>query len=479
MSARRPAARPGKARDEIANEDRTMTTALLSIVLAAGKGTRMKSALPKVLHKVAGRAMMGHVIALAKDSGAGKLAVVVGPDMPLVEKAAKADAPEAEIFLQANQLGTADAVLAAAPAIDAHKGDVMVLYADTPLITPQTIARLRRRLDAGAAVAVLGFRAKNPAGYGRLLTQGSDELIAIREDKDASDAERAIDLCNSGVLAFRVPGLVALLRRIGNANAKGEYYLTDAIEQARTQGHMAAVVECEEDEVLGVNARDQLAVAETIWQERRRRELMQEGVTMISPATVFLSFDTVIARDVVLEPNIFFGPGVSVGEGAEIKANCHLEGASVGPGARIGPFARLRPGARLSQDVHIGNFVEVKNVEMGAGAKANHLAYLGDGSVGAKANIGAGTIFCNYDGFNKSRTEIGAEAFVGSNSSLVAPVKIGAGAYIGSGSVITKDVAAGSLALERSPQEERPGWAEKFRTMMSRRKAQSKTGKDA
>lgn len=455
-----------------------MTSGLLSIVLAAGKGTRMKSVLPKVLHKVAGRSMLGHVMALAKHSGDGPLAVVVGPQMPLVEKAVTADAPEAGIFLQSNQLGTADAVLAAAPAIAAHNGDVMVLYADTPLITPQTIARLRQRLDDGAAVAVLGFRAKNPAGYGRLLTQGGDELIAIREDKDASAAEREIDLCNSGVLAFRVPDLAALLRRIGNANAKGEYYLTDAIELARADGHNAAVVECAEDEVLGVNARDQLAVAEAIWQARRRRELMQDGVTMIAPETVFLSFDTVIGRDVVIEPNVFFAPGVSVGEGAEIKANCHLEGASIGPGARIGPFARLRPGAKLGEDVHIGNFVEVKNVDMGAGAKANHLAYLGDGSVGAKANIGAGTIFCNYDGFNKSRTEIGPEAFVGSNSSLVAPVRIGAGAYIGSGSVITKDVAAGSLALERSAQEERAGWAEKFRTMMSRRKAQAKAAKD-
>lgn len=451
-----------------------MTTApFLAIVLAAGKGTRMKSSLPKVLHKVAGRSMLAHVLQLAASSGATRLAAVVGPDMAKVEAAVKAETPAGDIFIQHTQQGTGDAVLAAAGAIEPHSGDVIVLYADTPLIRPETIARLKARLDRGAAIAVLGFRARDPKGYGRLLTAAGDELIAIREDKDASEAERRIDLCNSGVLAFRVPRLAALLRRITNNNAKGEYYLTDAIEIARTDGLKAAVVECDEDEVLGVNARDQLAVAEGIWQRRRRLELMTEGVTMIAPETVFLSFDTSIARDVVIEPNVFFGPGVTIEEGAEIKANCHIEGAVIGAGARIGPFARLRPGAKLSEDVHVGNFVEVKNVAMGKGAKANHLAYLGDGSVGAKANIGAGTIFCNYDGFNKAKTEIGEEAFIGSNSALVAPVKIGAGAYVGSGSVITKDVAPGALALERSPQEERPGWADKFRTMMARRKGKS------
>ena len=446
---------------------------LLIIVLAAGKGTRMKSALPKVLHKIAGRSMLGHVLALAHSANAQGLATVVGPDMPAVEAEAKKLAPAAGIFVQYQQLGTADAVLAAREAIKAHKGDVIVLYADTPLIRPQTIAKLRARLDRGAAIAVLGFRAANPSGYGRLLTQGNDELLAIREDRDANEDERRIDLCNSGVLAFRVLDLEGLLSRISNKNAKGEYYLTDAIELNRRDGLRAAVVECDEEEVLGVNARDQLAEAEAIWQRRRRAAFMQDGVTMIAPETVWLSHDTVIGRDVVIEPNVFFGPGVRVDEGAEIKANCHFEGAMIGKGARIGPFARLRPGAALSEDVHVGNFVEVKNVTMAAGSKANHLAYLGDGSVGANANVGAGTIFCNYDGFNKSKTEIGAGAFIGSNSSLVAPVKIGDGAYIGSGSVITKDVAAGSLALERSPQEERPGWAEKFRILMGRRKSKS------
>lgn len=442
---------------------------LLIVVLAAGKGTRMKSALPKVLHKVAGRSMLGHVLALAAAANADTLAVVAGPDMAAVEAEAKRLAPQTQIFIQPAQRGTADAVLAARDVIAAHAGDVLVLYADTPLIRPETIRDIRATLDAGANIAVLGFRARDPSGYGRLLTDASGSLAAIREHKDATAAERAIDLCNSGVMAFRVPDLAGLLGRIGNANANGEFYLTDAVEIGRRDGLRSAVVECPEDDVLGVNARDQLAAAEAIWQRRTRDNFMRDGVTMIAPETVWLSFDTTIGRDVSIEPNVFFGPGVSIAGGAEIKANCHLEGASVGAGARVGPFARLRPGAKLAEDVHVGNFVEVKNVAMAAGSKANHLAYLGDGSVGAKANIGAGTIFCNYDGFNKHKTEIGAEAFIGSNSALVAPVKIGAGAYIGSGSVITKDVAAGSLALERSPQEEHPGWAEKFRLLMGRR----------
>lgn len=445
---------------------------LLIIVLAAGKGTRMKSALPKVLHKIAGRSMLAHVLALAGAQATDSLAVVAGPDMDNVAAEAKALSAKAQIFVQAEQKGTADAVLAARPALAAHSGDVIVLYADTPLIRAETISRLRARLDAGAAIAVLGFRAKNPSGYGRLLTQG-DTLLAIREDKDATVEERKIDLCNSGVLAFRVPNLAELLGRIGNKNAKSEYYLTDAVELARAAGLNAAVVECEEDEVLGVNARDQLAAAEAIWQRRARLALMQDGVTMIAPETVFLSYDTKVGRDTIIEPNVFFGPGVTVAEGAEIKANTYMESATIGTGARVGPYARLRPGAKLGANVHVGNFVELKNTTMAAGAKANHLAYLGDGVVGEKANVGAGTIFCNYDGFNKSTTEIGAGAFIGSNSSLVAPVKIGAGAYIGSGSVITKDVAADALALERSSQEERPGWALKFRTMMQRRKSKS------
>ncbi len=446
---------------------------LLIVVLAAGQGTRMKSALPKVLHKIAGRSMLSHVLEVAQDLGPESLAVVVGPAMEGVRTQALAQVPQARIFMQGEQKGTADALLAAREALQRHSGDVLVLYADTPLITAATLERLIKRLDAGAQIAVLGFQAADATGYGRLITDKDDWLTAIREEKDATDAERRIKLCNSGVMAFRLDNLLGVLERIGNANAKGEFYLTDAVEIARREGARAAVIACAEDEVMGVNARDQLAVAEALFQRRARLEAMREGATLIAPETVWLSYDTKLGRDVVVEPNVFFGPGVTVEDEAEIKANCHIERAHIGRGARVGPFARLRPGAELGERVHIGNFVEVKNVSIGAGAKANHLAYLGDGEVGAGANIGAGTIFCNYDGFQKHRTEIGAGVFVGSNTSLVAPVKIGEGAYIGSGSVITKNVPADALALERSAQEERPGWAAKFRAMMGRRKAKA------
>ncbi|MFA5951075.1 MAG: bifunctional UDP-N-acetylglucosamine diphosphorylase/glucosamine-1-phosphate N-acetyltransferase GlmU [Hyphomicrobium sp.] len=450
-----------------------MSRPLLIVILAAGKGTRMKSSIPKVLHKVAGRSMLAHVLALATAAGAGDVSVVVGPSMEDVRAEALKAVPTATVFTQETQAGTADAVLAARAAISAHGGDVLVLYADTPLIMPATIARLISELDRGASVAVLGFEAAEPGSYGRLLTDADGTLTAIREAKDANPAELSVRLCNSGVMAFRVEGLADVLASIGNDNAKGEYYLTDAVEVVRGRGGRASVIVCPEDEVLGVNSRLELAAAEAIWQRRRRADLMSEGVTMIAPETVWLSFDTEIGRDVVVEPNVFFGPCVKVEAGVEIRANCHIEGAQIGAGAKVGPFARLRPGAQLASDVHIGNFVEVKNVSIGPGAKANHLSYLGDGSVGAGANIGAGTIFCNYDGFFKHRTEIGAGAFVGSNSALVAPVRIGDGAYVGSGSVITKDVAADSLALERSSQEERPGWAGKFRAMMARRKGRA------
>lgn len=448
-----------------------MSRPLLTVILAAGKGTRMRSQLPKVLHRIAGRSMLGHVLALSQSVGGDKLAVVIGPDMDSVRKEALGAAPGAQVFVQQNQAGTADAVLAAREAIAAHTGDLLVLFADTPLLKLETISKLLGELDRGAQLAVLGFEARDPGSYGRLVTAADGTLTAIREAKDASRAELAIRLCNSGVMAFRLDAPLDVLGRIGNANAKGEFYLTDAVEIVRAQGGRAAVVVCAEDEVLGVNSRRELATAEAIWQSRARNRIMDAGVTLIAPETVWLSVDTVLGRDVVVEPNVFFGPGVTVEDGAEIKANSYLEGARIGAGARVGPYARLRPGAVLGRDVHVGNFVEVKNVTLGDGAKANHLSYLGDGAVGAKANIGAGTIFCNYDGFFKHKTEVGEGAFVGSNSALVAPVKIGAGAYIGSGSVITKDVAADALALERSGQEERPGWAQKFRIMMARRKA--------
>jgi bifunctional UDP-N-acetylglucosamine pyrophosphorylase/glucosamine-1-phosphate N-acetyltransferase len=449
------------------------TRPLLIVVLAAGEGTRMKSALPKVLHKIAGRSLLAHAVGAACELSPAALAVVIGPGMEAVRAEVLREVPAAQVFVQQQRNGTADAVLSAREAIAGHKGDLLVLYADTPLLTAPTLRRLLASLDQSAGVAVLGFEAADPAGYGRLLTDAGGWLAAIREEKDASEAERRIRLCNSGVMGFRLDDLLGVLGRIGNDNAKREFYLTDAVELARRGGARAAVVACDENEVLGINSRDQLAAAEAIFQRNARLAAMRGGVTMIAPETVWLSYDTKLGRDVVIEPNVFFGPGVSVEDDVEIRANCHIERAHIGRGARVGPFARLRPGAELGADVRVGNFVEVKNVTLGEGAKANHLSYLGDGTVGAGSNIGAGTIFCNYDGFNKHRTEIGAGAFIGSNSSLVAPVKIGDGAYVGSGSVITKDVAAGALALERSKQEERPGWAAKFRAMMGKRKSKA------
>jgi bifunctional UDP-N-acetylglucosamine pyrophosphorylase / glucosamine-1-phosphate N-acetyltransferase len=443
---------------------------LLAIILAAGKGTRMKSQLPKVLHKVAGRTMLAHVLGQAQALGASQLAVVVGPDMDNVAKEARSVAPTCAVFVQTAQKGTGDAVKAARQALEAHSGDVIVLFGDTPLLTLATLKKLRSEIADMTGVAVLGFHAQDPTGYGRLLTSPLGELLAIREHKDASGTERQLTLCNSGVLGFSVRDLPALLDAIQPSNIQGEYYLTDTVELARKGGHNARVVIGFEREMLGVNSRAQLAEAEAEMQRRLRTAALDGGVTMIDPQSVYLSADTRFGQDVVIEPNVFFGPGVTIGSGVEIKANCHIEGATIANGARVGPFARLRPGAKLKDDVHVGNFVEIKNATLDPGAKANHLAYIGDGHVGEGANIGAGTIFCNYDGFNKHRTEVGPGAFVGSNSSLVAPVKIGAGAYVGSGSVITKDVAPDALAVERAQQMQKDGWAAKFRIMMQRRK---------
>ena len=455
------------------------TAKLHTIVLAAGKGTRMKSAKPKVLHQIAGLSMLGHVLKLAGAAGCDDLAVVIGPGMEPVRAEVARLAAGAKVYVQTEQRGTADAVLAAREAIgrrssdwagDGKPADLIVLYGDTPLLQPETIARLRAALAAGANVAVLGFEAADPAGYGRLLTDASGNLTAIREDKDATPAERTIRLCNSGVLAFRCPDVLSIFDRIGNANAKGEYYLTDAVEIARRDGLKAVAVVCPEEEVLGINSRDQLAAAEALYQRRARLAAMMQGATLISPDTVWFSHDTTVGCDVTIEPNVFFGPGVTVEDDVIIHANCHFVGARLRRAAEVGPFARLRPGADIGPQVRIGNFVEIKNTTMEAGSKANHLAYLGDGRVGARANVGAGTIFCNYDGFNKHRTEIGAGAFIGSNTSLVAPVRIGDGAYIGSGSVITKNVEADALALERTEQQSRPGWAARFRAVMLRQK---------
>jgi bifunctional UDP-N-acetylglucosamine pyrophosphorylase/glucosamine-1-phosphate N-acetyltransferase len=441
----------------------------LSIILAAGLGTRMKSSTPKVLHPVAGRPMLAHVAATALTAGASRLAVVIGPEMDAARGALAEAAPGAGFHIQSERLGTAHAVLAAREALAAWDGDVLVLYADSPLFRPETLQRLRQAITDGAAVAVLGFKAANPTGYGRLLLDADGGLAAIREEKDASDAERAITLCNSGVMAFRAGLALPLLGRVGNANAKGEYYLTDAVELARADGLRVAAVVCPEEEVAGVNDRVQLAEAEAAMQQWLREAAMRGGATLIAPETVFLSYDTVLGRDVVIEPNVFFGPGVMVEDDVRILANCHLAETTIRKGASVGPFARLRGGTELGEHVRIGNFVELKKAEIGAGAKANHLAYIGDASVGENANIGAGTITCNYDGFAKHRTEIGKGAFIGSNSALVAPVRIGDGAFVGSGSVITRDVEPGALAVERAPQKHVPGWAARNREKKERR----------
>jgi bifunctional UDP-N-acetylglucosamine pyrophosphorylase/glucosamine-1-phosphate N-acetyltransferase len=449
-------------------------TSSLAIILAAGKGTRMKSDLPKVMHRLAGATLLAHVMNAAKAAGISRTAVVVGPGMEEVGAAASALDSKAETFVQAKQIGTADAVKAARGAFEDFKGDVLVLYGDTPLLRADTLDRVRAELDGGADLVVIGFEAADPTGYGRLLLDDRGGLAGIREEKDASEEERALTLCNSGIMAFRSgKTLLDLLGRIGNDNAKGEFYLTDAVALARGDRLEARIVLSDAEEVLGVNSRAELAEAEAAMQRRLRAEIMANGATLIAPDTVFFSHDTRVGKDVVIQPNVVIGEHVVIEDGATIRGFCHIEGARIGPGAIVGPFARLRPGATLGKDAHIGNFVEIKQAEIAEGVKVNHLTYIGDASVGARANVGAGTITCNYDGFAKHRTEIGAGAFIGSNSSLVAPVKIGDGAYIGSGSVISKDVAPDSLALTRSPQEERKGWAAQARERRGRGKAKA------
>ena len=434
----------------------------LAIVLAAGEGTRMRSARPKVLHAIAGRSLLAHVLDAVREAGGTMTAVVVGLGADAVAAEARRIVLDAEIFVQAERRGTAHAVLAAKAAIARAPDDVLVIFGDTPLIRPQTLTRIRGALAEGAAVVVLGFRAKDPTGYGRLVLEGG-ELITIREELDASPAERAIKLCNGGLMAFAGPTALAILEWIGSDNRKGEYYLTDAVAIARAMGHKAAVIETEEDDVRGINTNAQLAETGAVLQQRLRQAAMEGGVTLMAPETVFLSSDTKFGREVIVEPFVVFGPGVTVEDNAVIRSFSHLERAYVGKGAMVGPYARLRPGARLQEDVHVGNFVEIKEAVMEAGAKANHLSYIGDATVGAGANIGAGTITCNYDGVAKHRTEIGKNAFIGSNSALVAPVKIGDGAYVGSGSVITHDVPAAALALARARQVVKDGWARRLR----------------
>jgi bifunctional UDP-N-acetylglucosamine pyrophosphorylase/glucosamine-1-phosphate N-acetyltransferase len=437
----------------------------LTIVLAAGEGTRMRASRPKVLHAIGSFPLIAHVLAAVRETD-GAAAVVVGPGQEKVAAAATATLPAAKIFVQAERRGTAHAVLAAREALAGGADDILVVFADTPLVRPQTLARLREPLGRGKAVAVLGFRPKNPAGYGRLIMDG-ETLVAIREEKDASAAERAITLCNAGLMALSGDVALAILDRIEDRNAKREFYLTDAVAIARTMGRDAVAIETGEDEVRGINSQAQLAEAEAALQQRLRAAALDAGVSMVAPETVHLAADTRLGRDVVIEPYVVFGLGVTIEEGAVIRSFSHLEGAHIGKGATVGPYARLRPGAQLGPNAKIGNFVEVKQAEIGANAHAMHLTYIGDSRVGADANIGAGTITCNYDGASKHRTEIGAGAFIGSNSALVAPVKIGDGAYVGSGSVITRDVPADALAIGRGQQVIKQGWAARLRGVRS------------
>ena len=434
-----------------------------AIVLAAGKGTRMRSDLPKVLHRVAGRTMLGHVLAAVRAAGASRIGVVVEPGQASVETEVASAAPGARVHHQAERLGTAHAVLAARATLAEGADDVIVAFGDTPLVTAATLTRLRAPLGQGASVAVLAFETAHPMGYGRVLTQGGN-VTAIREEKDASADERKVGLCNAGLMALSGRHALDLLGRIGNANAAQEYYLTDAVALAVADGLSVAVVAVDEAEAQGVNDRVQLSLAEAVTQSRLRREAQLGGATLIAPETVFLSSDTELGRDVVVEPHVVFGPRVSVADGCTIHAFSHLEGAVLEAGVSIGPYARLRPGAVLEAGSRVGNFVEIKNARLGPGAKANHLSYLGDAEIGAGANVGAGTITCNYDGLNKHRTVIGAGAFIGSNSALVAPVSVGPGAIVGAGSVVTTDVPGDALAVARARQVNRPEGARLWRT---------------
>jgi len=441
----------------------------LTIVLAAGEGTRMRSSRPKVLQPVAGQSLLAHVLGSAPKGAGAALAVVVGPDHRAVEQETRRLRPDAATYVQRERLGTAHAVLAAREAIVRGADDLLVAFGDTPLISAATFERLRAPLKDGAALAVLGFQAADPTGYGRLLVEGG-RLVAIREQADASPAERAIRLCNAGVMAFDGRRALEIIEKIGNANSKGEYYLTDVVAIVRNLGLEAVVIETNEDEVRGINTKAQLAEAEAVMQAGLRRAALEAGVTMIAPDTVFLAADTRFGSDVTIEPFVVIGPGVSIADGAVIHSFSHIVHSSIGKNALVGPYARLRPGTSLGDGAKIGNFVETKAATLEAGVKVNHLSYIGDTHVGEGTNIGAGTITCNYDGFSKHQTEIGKGAFIGTNSSLVAPVKIGNGAYIGSGSVITKDVPDDAMAVERGLQTNREGGAARYREIKMKAK---------
>ncbi|MBP2238145.1 bifunctional UDP-N-acetylglucosamine pyrophosphorylase/glucosamine-1-phosphate N-acetyltransferase [Sinorhizobium kostiense] len=455
-----------------------MERTCLAIILAAGESTRMKSAMSKVLHPVAGRPMIAHVVDALASASISDVALVVGRDADTVAAAANTGAATVTAFLQQERLGTAHAVLAARAAIEKGYDDILVVFGDTPLITAAPLRTARKSLAEGNDVVVIGFETADPTGYGRLIVENG-ELLAIREHKDASEEERRITYCNGGLMAIDGRKALEFLDRIGNANAKGEYYLTDLVEIVRSRGGRTVAVEAPEEELTGCNTRAELAYIERLWQQRRRHELMLAGVSMIAPETVFLAWDTELAQDVLVEPNVVFGPGVRVENGAVIHAFSHVEGAHIRAGATVGPFARLRPGADLGPKAKVGNFCEVKKAEIGAGAKINHLTYIGDASVGAGSNIGAGTITCNYDGVNKHVTRIGENTFIGSNSSLVAPVTIGDGALVASGSVITEDVPADAVAFGRARQEIKPGRAPVLRERYEAEKAARKRAKAA
>ncbi len=446
---------------------------LAVIVLAAGKGTRMKSDLHKVLHPIAGRPMLEHLLASVAELAPARQVVVVGSGREQLEVALNG---RASLAVQDPQLGTAHAVQQAESALADFVGDVLVMYGDVPFVAAETMRAMLERLhDADEpAVVVLGFVPDDALQYGRVIAVG-DRIVKMVEYKDADPDERACNLCNSGLMAVRAADLFALLARVGNDNAQGEYYLPDVVNIALADGRVCAVVTTEDpDEVAGINSRAELAEAEGRWQQRRRRAAMDDGATLIAPETVWFAWDTQLGRDVLVEPNVVFGPGVTVADGVKIRAFCHIEGATLATGVEVGPYARLRPGAVLEEKAKVGNFVEVKKATLGKGAKANHLSYIGDAEVGAGANIGAGTITCNYDGYFKYKTIIGERAFIGSNSSLVAPVRIGADAIVGAGSAVTRDVGAGELRIVRADQLVKPGWADRFHDAMKKKKAEKK-----
>ena len=445
------------------------STPLAIVILAAGKGTRMKSDVHKVLHPIAGRPMLMHLMDTASRLSPERQVVVVGSGREQLEAAL---GNSAQIAVQEPQLGTGHAVQHAEGALAGFSGDVLILYGDVPFVREETMRAMLDRLHAAdaPAVVVLGFRPDDTLQYGRVLSDG-DRITKMVEHKDATEDERACTMCNSGLMAVRSGELFGLLSRVGNANAQGEYYLVDIVNIANADGRTCAVVVTDdEDEVAGINSRAELAQAEGRWQQRRRAQAMADGASLIAPETVWFAWDTVLGRDVVVEPNVWFGPGVTVADRVTIRAFCHIEGATLAEGVEVGPYARLRPGAVLKENSKIGNFVEMKKATLGAGAKANHLTYLGDAEVGAGANIGAGTITCNYDGYFKHKTVIGERAFIGSNSALIAPLRIGADAIVAAGSAVSRDVADGELRLVRAEQLVKPGWADRFHDAMKKKK---------